>query len=366
MVGRGHCLRERLQEVRLLVQQLHDRVASAVPRARGDDLLARREEVAVRLQPAQVLLGLRGRRDDRGRPAALHGRGDRPAVHRHARSLHRRVRLRPHARLQPAAPAEERRLRAAVPAGGRSGRDVAAPGAGAVDQDDRLGPDPPAVRPDREVHHRPAPGHRRGRAGPAALHPRRTKAPHLPGDRGTRAGNTYGVHLRLPRRRGPAPRDQRRAPGRGELELRQPRPFLRQGRRLDRLRQGVPGSLDAGAAPAAVRIGVRQHPAPPGHPERGEVAEPAHRRRPAGPVPAVLDPRQPLRPVRTRHELPPRPRHPGGHGVRLSYGCLILFRGASPARATGAVHVRVIRGRRRIPSVVVRSQPVRPLQGRPR
>jgi TnpA family transposase len=127
---------------------------------------------------------------------------------------------------------------------------------------------------------------------------------------------TYGVHLRLPRRRGAAARDQRRAPGRGELELRQPRPVLWQGRRPDRLRQGVPGGLDAGAAPAPVGVGARQHPASPGHPARAEVAEAAHRRRPAGPVPAVLDPREPLRPLRARHELPPRPRHRGDHGAR--------------------------------------------------
>lgn len=54
-----------------------------------------------------------------------------------------------------------------------------------------------------------------------------TRGGPKPGDRGTRAGGTYGVHLRLPRRRRPAARDQRRAPGRGELELRQPRPLLR-------------------------------------------------------------------------------------------------------------------------------------------
>jgi Tn3 transposase DDE domain len=82
-----------------------------------------------------------------------------------------------------------------------------------------------------KVHHRPAPGHRGGRAGPAALHPRRSKASDIPGDRGTGPRGTYGVHLRLPR-------------------------------------------------------------------PRGEVAEAAHRRRPAGPVPAVLDPREPLRPLR--------------------------------------------------------------------
>ncbi|RRQ76453.1 hypothetical protein CQW39_21650 [Streptomyces griseofuscus] len=85
--------------------------------------------------------------------------------------------------------------------------------------------DPSAVRPDRQVHHRPAPGQRRGRASSATLHPRLAQAPHLPGDRGTRAGGADGTHLRLP--------------------------------------------------------------AAPGHPERGEVAEAAHRRRPACLVPAV-------------------------------------------------------------------------------
>ncbi len=64
--------------------------------------------------------------------------------------------------------------------------------------------------------------------------------PHLPGGRGTWAGCAYGVHLRLPRRRRLAARDPRRAPGRGELELYQPRPVLRRVRRPDRLRQGVP------------------------------------------------------------------------------------------------------------------------------
>ncbi|WP_437012993.1 Tn3 family transposase [Streptomyces sp. enrichment culture] len=44
-----------------------------------------------------------------------------------------------------------------------------------------------------KYHHLPAPGHRRGGAGRAPLHPRRTQAPHLR-DRETRAGGAYGVH----------------------------------------------------------------------------------------------------------------------------------------------------------------------------
>ncbi|MYR84637.1 Tn3 family transposase, partial [Streptomyces sp. SID685] len=81
--------------------------------------------------------------------------------------------------------------------------------------------------------------------------------PHLPGDRGTRAAGADGIHLRLP--------------------------------------------------------------AAPGHPERGEVAEAAYRRRPACLVPAVLDPREPLWPVRAGHELPPRPRCGRVPGARTPY-----------------------------------------------
>ncbi|MFV2116991.1 Tn3 family transposase [Streptomyces sp. Act-28] len=60
----------------------------------------------MRLLPAQALFGLRGRVDDRGRAAALHRDGRRPAVHRHPRRVHRRLRLRARARLQGNAEAE--------------------------------------------------------------------------------------------------------------------------------------------------------------------------------------------------------------------------------------------------------------------
>lgn len=102
--------------------------------ARSDDLQARREEVAVRPLPAQGLLGLRGRRDDRGSATALHDVEIDRQYTDTARRLHRRLRLLPHARLQPAAPAEERRLGTPVPADGRPGREVAEPGAASADQ----------------------------------------------------------------------------------------------------------------------------------------------------------------------------------------------------------------------------------------
>lgn len=100
------------------------------------------------------------------------------------------------------------------------------------------------------------------------------------GDRGTAPRGTYGVHLRLSRRRGAAARDQRRAPGSGELEQREPRPVLRQGRRPDRLRQGEPGSLDAGTCSS-----LRWYTSTPCYFRTScprEVAGEAHRRRPVG------------------------------------------------------------------------------------
>ena len=252
------------------------------------------------LLPAHVLFRLRGRLDDRRRAAALHRHGSGPPVHRPPRCslvgfafahlldfklMPRRKNIGSAKLYRPAA----------------GGRHLAAPGAGAVDQDDQddqLGSDPPAVRPDREVHHRPAPGHCRGRTGPAPLHPRRTEAPHLPGDRGTRAGGAYGVRLRLPRRRRAAARDPRGLAGGGELEQREQGPLLRQGRRPGRGGQGIPGGVHARPAPAPVRPRARQHAADATGPRRREVGRHAHRRRPAGPVTAVLDAREPLRPVR--------------------------------------------------------------------
>jgi hypothetical protein len=88
-----------------------------LPRPRRDDLLARREGSAVRVQPTQVLLLLR-RRDD-GRPAApRHGRADRGQLCRHSRRLRHRLRLHPPARLLAAAQVEEHRRGPPLPLGG--------------------------------------------------------------------------------------------------------------------------------------------------------------------------------------------------------------------------------------------------------
>lgn len=154
------CVRRR--QVRRLVQEPDDRAAPALPGPRRHDLPARRADIpSASTLPAQVLFGLRGRLGDRGCAVTPHRHGSGPAVHRHPRRLHRCRRrrrcrrLRPHARLHAGAGAEEHRLREAVPACGRAGREGAGPRAGALRRGDQLGPDRPAVRPDREVPHRP-------------------------------------------------------------------------------------------------------------------------------------------------------------------------------------------------------------------
>ncbi|MFJ2478450.1 Tn3 family transposase [Streptomyces sp. NPDC087659] len=51
-LGAGHRVRVGLQEVRILVLELHDRVPRPLRRQRRDDLLARREEERLHLLPA--------------------------------------------------------------------------------------------------------------------------------------------------------------------------------------------------------------------------------------------------------------------------------------------------------------------------
>jgi hypothetical protein len=163
----------------------------------GDDLLARRARQRLHLQPAQDVLLVGGRGDDRGAAAALHDRRDRDQLHRHARRVDHRVRVLRAARL-PAAPAPEAdrrdsplppRRHAGPLAGTRAGADAADP----------VGADRAAIRPDGQVRHRAATRDRRGRAGPEALHPRRPQAPHLPGAGGTRARRAHDLRLRVPR-----------------------------------------------------------------------------------------------------------------------------------------------------------------------
>jgi hypothetical protein len=93
MVGPGHRVCVGLEEVRVLVLELHDRVPRPLWRQRRDDLLARRAEEHLHLFPAQELFVVRGRGDDRGPAEALHGRRDRVRLRRHARGERRRVRL---------------------------------------------------------------------------------------------------------------------------------------------------------------------------------------------------------------------------------------------------------------------------------
>ncbi len=73
----------RLVAVRVPVDERPGIAEPARFRLRRDDLLARRAGPPMRLLPAQVLLAIRGRRDDRGPAAARHRRRDRGQLHRH-------------------------------------------------------------------------------------------------------------------------------------------------------------------------------------------------------------------------------------------------------------------------------------------
>lgn len=188
-----------------------------------------------------------------------------------------------------------------------------------ADAADPLGADRAAIRPDGQVRHRAPARHGGGGAGAAALHPRRPQAPHLPGPRRTRPRSSHGLRLRLPRQPRPAPRDPRRAPGRGELEQREHRAPLRQGRRPDRPGQGTRRDVNARPAPAPVCARARQHPAGAAGPGRTGMGEEAERRGPAWPDRAVLVERQPVRHLPPGHGQAPRPGvhrasppHPGG------------------------------------------------------
>jgi hypothetical protein len=64
---------------------------------------------------------------------------------------------------------------------------------------DPVGADRPPVRPTGQVRDRAATRDRRGRAGPAALHPRRAEAPDLPGAGGARPRGADDLRLRVPR-----------------------------------------------------------------------------------------------------------------------------------------------------------------------
>ncbi|GAA2208290.1 hypothetical protein GCM10009850_037480 [Nonomuraea monospora] len=115
-VGRGHLVRVRLAQVRLVGGQRDDRVASALRRAWDHGVLARRTTVGVHLQPGHEHDRFGSGLDDRGPAAASDRRRHRSPVHRCARRFHRGGRLLRAAGLQAAAPVEEHRLGAAVPA----------------------------------------------------------------------------------------------------------------------------------------------------------------------------------------------------------------------------------------------------------
>ena len=275
-VGRGHLVRLRLPQVRVMVVELHDRMAPALRRPGNHGVLARRAAQCLHLLPGHLLLGIRGRRHDRGPAAASDVGRDQPPVHRYPRRLDRRVRLRVPARLPAAAAAEEHRVGPAIRPRGREERDLAGAEQRAVGPAYRLGPDRPPVRPDGQVRHRAAAGHGRGPADTPPFRPRRPQAPHLPGDRGTRPGNPHHLHLQLPSRPAAQAGNPRGPSGGGELELRQRRFLLRQERRPHRPRQGTRRGLRPVASPDPGGPRLRQHDHDPDRPPGPRLAGPAY------------------------------------------------------------------------------------------
>ena len=119
-LGRGHhCLRGRLQALRRLRPEPHDRVARPLRRARRHDLLACRARFGVHPLEPEALLVVRGGVDDRGRAAARHRRRDRPRLRRQPRTVRGCICLLQAARFSAPAAAEGYRRPAPLPARGR-------------------------------------------------------------------------------------------------------------------------------------------------------------------------------------------------------------------------------------------------------
>ena len=181
---------------RVRPEHLH-RMARPLRRPRRADLLARRAQEHGHPLPADRLLGLRGRRDDRGRHAARHHDGGGSQLHRLPRPVRDRVRRHPAARLRPAAPDQADQQDPAVPPGRRRPRRLAAAGTGA-DPADPLGPDRFPVRPDDQVRHRDPHRDRLHRGHLAAVHQGQRRPPRLPGHGRGRPRAAHHFHSPLP------------------------------------------------------------------------------------------------------------------------------------------------------------------------
>lgn len=148
-------------------------MAQPLRRVRCDDLLARGEEIDVYLLAAEELFLLRSRCRDRRRTAPRYRGRDRGELRRYPWRFDRGIRLHRAPRVQALVPVEEHRLHPSLPGREREHLFGDHPG---PEPGHQLGHHCPAVRPNGQVRHGIAPGHRRIRDNPAPLHPWRAKS----------------------------------------------------------------------------------------------------------------------------------------------------------------------------------------------
>ncbi len=141
-------------------------MARPLRRAGRDGLLARRAQTALHLQPADDLLGLRGRRDAARASSPRHRRGDRDQHHRQPRRVDHRLRVLRAAQLPPDAALQADRQAPALRPRAPHRQAVDRDRAGDLRAHDRLGPDRPELQRARQVRHRPETRHRRSPATP--------------------------------------------------------------------------------------------------------------------------------------------------------------------------------------------------------
>jgi hypothetical protein len=233
-VGVRHGMHVGFKAVRLLGLEPDDRVARPLRRPGRDGLLARGEEAAVHLQPADHLLGLRGRRDAARAAQPRHRCRDREQRHRHARRLDRRVRVLRAARLPADGSLQADRGDAPLRPRARNRPAVVGDHDRDLRPQDQLAAARPVLRRAGEVRHRAQARHCRSPTALATVHARRPQAPRPPGARRARPRRPHHLPMQPPLKRSRPPRRARSPAGRRDLEQRRRVHPLRQEQRTGR------------------------------------------------------------------------------------------------------------------------------------